>query len=290
MSRVHAPPVLVTGATGTVGRGVVRELLAAGQSVRAGLRDLSEDVPAGVECVRLDFDDATTVAPALDGVDRLFLLRPPSMTDVRTGLGPLVQEAARRGLHRVVVLSVMGVNPALPHWRMERMVRDAGLSSTALRPAYFSQNLLTALRADLRDRSQIRLAAGKGRMSFVDTRDVAAVAAHVLADPSAHAAAPLTLTGPAALSFAEVATVLSEELGRDVTYVRQSLVQRRRELRDQHVPTGYAWVQLVIDATTRMGLADTVTDDVSRVLGRPATSVAQFVHDHRDAWLQPSRS
>ena len=285
---MNGPGVLVTGATGTVGRAVVLELLAAGQRVRAGVRDLTEQVPADVERVRLDFADPLTAGPALVGVDRLFLLRPPSLSDVRTGMGPLVQAAARQGLRRVVVLSVMGVNPALPHWRMERMVRDAGLACTALRPAYFSQNLLTALRADLQDRSQIRLAAGHGRVSFVDTRDVAAVAARVLTAPEAHAAEPLTLTGPAALSFDDAASLLTAELGRPVTYVRQGLLERRRELLGQHAPSGYAWVQLAIDVTTRLGLAAKVTDGVARVLGRPATPLAQFVHDHRDAWLQPS--
>lgn len=108
--------VLVTGATGTVGRALVTELLAAGVPVRAGVRRPGQtDLPGGAEQVHLDFADPATAAPALAGVDRVFLMRPPAISDVRTALGPLVTAAARHGVRRVVVLSVMGVNPARPH-------------------------------------------------------------------------------------------------------------------------------------------------------------------------------
>lgn len=278
--------VLVTGATGNVGRALVGDLLAAGQRVRAGVRDpATADLPAGADAVRLDFTDPSSAAPAMEGVDRLFLMRPPAISDVRTALAPLVQAATERGVRRVVVLSVLGVNPALPHWRMERMVSAAGLSMTALRPAYFSQNLISPFGDDIRRRSQLRLASGDGRVSFVDTRDVAAVAARVLTSPDQYGEEPLTLTGPQALTFGDAAATLTAELGRSVAYVRQGLLERRRELRAQASEAAYVWVQLVIDATTRMGLAKKVTQDVPKVLGRPATSLAQFVHDHRDVWL-----
>lgn len=277
--------VLVVGATGSVGRPLVAELLAAGQQVRAGVRDPDRaDLPAGAVPVRLDLDDPATAAPALGDADLLFLMRPPAMSDVQTGLGPLVAVAATQVRH-VAVLSVLGVNPVMPHWQMEQMVREAGLPSTELRPAYFSQNLLTAFGDDLRRRSQLRLASGAGRVSFVDTRDVAAVAARVLLRPETHGGAPLTLTGPEALTFHDAAALLTAELGRPVTYVRQSLLERRRELRARGDDPTLVRVQLVIDITTRLGLAKKVTPDVSRVLGRPATTLAEFVHDHRDAWL-----
>jgi len=269
---------------------VVAALLTAGQEVRAGVRDPgAADLPPGAEAVRLDFDDPSTAGPAVAGVDRVFLMRPPAIGDVQTCLGPLVDAARRASVRRVVVLSVMGVNPALPHWRMERMVRTAGLSMTALRPSYFSQNLISAFGADIRDRSQLRLASGNGRLSFVDTRDVAAVASAVLTDPDAHAARPLTLTGPEALTFGDAAALLTAELGRSVTYVPQRLLRRRRDLLAQGRDPAYVRVQLVIDVTTRLGLARGVTGEIARVLGRPATTLAEFVHDHRAVWTPSPR-
>lgn len=279
-------PVMVTGATGTVGRSVVEQLLTAGRPVRTGVRNpATADLPPGVEVVRLDFTDRATVAPALAGAEGLFLMRPPAISDVGTALGPLVESAGAAGVSRVVALSVMGVNPAMPHWRMERMVRKAGLDLTALRPAYFAQNFVTAFGADIRRRSQLRLACGNGRLSFVDTRDVAAVAARVLAEPGRFDPGPVTLTGPEALSFEDVASVLSDALGRRVVYVAQSLRKRRRELRAEGLDPALVRVQLVIDATTRLGLAKKVTDDLPRILERPAGTLAQFVADYRAAWI-----
>ncbi len=269
---------------------MVAALLTAGQEVRAGVRDPgAADLPPGTEAVRLDFDDPSTAGPAVAGVNRVFLMRPPAISDVRTSLGPLVDAARRASVQRVVVLSVMGVNPALPHWRMERMVRTAGLPMTALRPSYFSQNLISAFGADIRDRSQLRLASRNGRLSFVDTRDVAAVASAVLTDPDAHAARPLTLTGPEALTFGDVAALLTAELGRSVSYVPEGLLRRRRDLLAQGTDPAYVRVQLVIDVTTRLGLARKVTGEIARVLGRPATTLAEFVHDHHTVWTPTAR-
>lgn len=287
MSAPAGGSVLVTGATGTVGRALVEQLLAVGERVRAGVRDPgAADLPSGAEVVRLDFTDPSTAGPALLGVDRVFLMRPPAISDVASALGPLVAAAAAgRLVRRVVVLSVMGVNPALPHWRMERMVREAGLTTTAVRPAYFAQNLVSAFGADIRLRSELVLASGRGRVSFVDTRDVAAVATRLLVDPQAPAPRALTLTGPQALTFTEAAAVLSTELGRPVVYRPVGLWARRRSLLAQGLDPAYVRVQLVIDLTTRLGLASRVTDDVATALGRPATSLAQFAREHRSAWV-----
>lgn len=278
--------VLVTGASGTVGRPLVAALVAAGQHVRAGVHDPERaKFPAGVEVVRLDFLDPTTAGPAVVDVDRIFLMRPPAISDVTTALRPLVEAAAQRGVQRMVVLSVMGVNPALPHWWMERMVRAASVPMTALRPSYFAQNLCTAFGDDIRQRSQLALAAGNGRVSFIDTRDIAEAAARIFTDLPAHPVGPLTLTGPQALTFEAVATLLSAELGRPISYLRQNLWQRRRDLQAQGRPSAYINVQLVIDATTRLGLARKITPDLPRILGHPAGSMAQFIHHHRAAWL-----
>lgn len=278
--------VLVTGASGTVGRPLVTALVAAGQQVRAAVRDPQSALfPPGVEVVRLDLLDPSTAGPALVDVDRIFVMRPPAISDVRNALGPLIQAARYRRIQRVVVLSVMGVNPALPHWRMERMVHNAGLPMTALRPSYFAQNLLTAFGEDIRRHSQLPLACGNGRVSFIDTRDIADAAARIFTDLPGHRVGPVTLTGPEALTFAEVAAQLSGALGRPITYLRQSLRQRRRTLQTQGHPSSYINVQLIIDLTTRLGLAGKTTGDLPRILGRPAGTMAQFIHDHRTHWL-----
>ena len=113
---------------------------------------------------------------------------------------------------------------------------------------------------------------------------MAAVAALALIDPGAHVGQAYVLTGPEALDFHRVASLLSAELGRPVDYRPSSLLTRRRELRRHGGPAGLATVQLVIDLTTRLGLAARVTDTVERLLRRPATPLAVYVHDRRDRW------
>jgi len=262
----------VTGATGTVGSSVVSELLAAGEPVRAAVRHLPATATDGAEPVRFDFTDPTSWGPALEGVDRLFLVRPPAISDVKTYLRPAIRTAAERGLKQVVFLSVMGVNRFLPHWQVERDIEAAGLAHTFLRPAFFAQNLLTAYRNDVVEHDRIRLASGSGRTSFVDTRDVAAVAAVALRDPRAHAGGAYTLTGPAALTYHQVASMLSAELGRPIRYERIGLRRYRRELRAQGLDGSYVNVQVVINAVAALGLAAKVTPQVRAVLGQRAPS------------------
>lgn len=274
-----AGAVLVTGATGTVGRHVVAALRARGTEVRRAVR-----VVEHADDRRFDFVDPTSWEAALDGVDRLFLMRPPAISDVKGLIRPFVHLAARRSVRHVVVLSVMGVNPAMPHWRLERDVKASGIPWTMLRPAYFMQNLETAWRPSIRDQGVLRMPAGRGRTSFVDTRDVADIAALALREPLAHRGRTATPTGAEAFSWAAVAAALSAELGRPVRYAPIGFRTARRELTDGGAPTAYVNVQLVIGAVARAGLAARVTDDVADLLGRPPRGLAAYLHEERELW------
>jgi uncharacterized protein YbjT (DUF2867 family) len=238
----------------------------------------------GRECVALDFTRPETSDAALAGVDRVFLMRPPAISDAVRHIRPFLVAAGRHGVRHVVFLSVMGVNRALPHWRVEQDLRASDMAWTFLRPAFFAQNLETAYRADIRDHDAVRVAAGRGRTSFVDTSDVAAVAALVLGGPAPHAGRAYTLTGPAALDYHRVASMLSAELGRAIDYTPSTLLGYRRELLRQGHPADYATVQLVINLVARLGLAARVTDTTQRLLDRPATALATYLHDRRDRW------
>jgi uncharacterized protein YbjT (DUF2867 family) len=233
-----------------------------------------------------DFADASTWEPALEGVDRVFLMRPPAISDITGVIRPFIAELARRGIRQTVVLSVMGVNPAMPHYRLEKDVKAAGLPATMLRPAFFMQNLETAYRDDIRDRDRIRLPAGGGKTSFIDTRDVADVAVAALVAPDVHAGSAYTLTGGAALSWNAVASLLSAELGRPIEYEPISLITARRELRAADFPSAYVNIQLLIHVVARLGLADTVNAEMARILGRAPRTLADYVHDTRPVWLR----
>jgi len=279
----HESRILVTGASGNVGRPLVDELRAAGESVVAAVGE-----PAAEGEGHFDFTDDATWGVALDGVDRVFLLRPPPLSDVKRFIRPFIAELERRAVRHVVFLSLMGVNRVMPHWQVEQDLQAAGersgLGWTMLRPAFFMQNLTGPYRNDICDDDTINQPAGSGAFSFVDAVDLAAVAALVLQQPSDHVGSTYTLTGAEALRYDEVASMLSAALGRPITYEPDGLLAARKAMIAGGADSTYANVQLVINATARLGMAAKVTDDLPRLLGRPPRSLWTFVTTHRAVW------
>lgn len=278
--------ILVTGATGTVGRAVVTELLARGAAVRAAVTDPARaELPAEVARTRLVFGDPATYRDALAGVDAVFLMRPPQIADVARRIHPFVDAAVGAGVARIAFLSLQGVerNPVVPHARVEAKLREGPLGWTMLRPSFFMQNLSQQHRADIRDLGEIVVPAGRGRTSFVDARDVGAVAAVVLSG-AGHEGRAYELTGRDAFDYHHVASTLSCVLGRTIRYRAPSIPRywrRRRALGD---PLPYILVTTALYTAARLGLAAGTSDELERLLGRPPTPLARFAADHREVW------
>ncbi|GGC17526.1 NmrA family NAD(P)-binding protein [Cellulomonas carbonis] len=287
-----AAQVLVTGATGTVGSAVVAELERLGVPVRAAMRRPGPDSPepSTTTSVRFDLADPTSWPDAFAGVDTMFLVRPPAVGDVRRGLLPAVAAARDHGVRHVVFLSLQGAERlrVVPHATVGEWLRSSGVTWTFVRASFFHQNLSTTHLADVRDRREIPVPAGDGRTAFVDAVDVGAVAARALADPAAHSNRAWTVTGPEALTYHEVAAVLSDELGTPVRYPRPGALRYAHHARRTlGLPWGMVAVTTAIYTTARLGLAAGLTDDVREVLGREPTDLRGFVRRERAVW-QPA--
>lgn len=276
--------VLVTGATGTTGTAVVSELTDDEEcEVLAAVRDPSTyDAPVGP--VRFDFTDPATYG-AFDGVDSVYLVRPPQLGNVERDLFPAVDAMERAGVERVVLLSVLGAekNPLLPHRRLEKRLERSSLSWTFLRAAYFAQNLETTHREEVR-RGELFVPAGDGRVGVVDARDVAAVAA--LALRGGHAGRAYDLTGPAALTFDEMAATLDAHLEHPVEYAAPGLVRFLGRSLRAGTPPVQALVMAGLYTVTRIGRSARVTGTVEAVLGRPPRSFGEYVVDRRTVWTR----
>lgn len=272
------------GATGNVGRPLMTQLRAAGAPVRAASRHAGPDGQ-----VRFDLRDQSTWAAAFEGAELMFLIRPPDVADIQRDMVPALTAARSAGLRHVVLLSVQGAGnlPVLPHARLEKWLRQSGMDWTFVRPSYFSQNLSTVFAADIRDRQAIIVPAGRGRTAFVDTHDVAAVAAAALLDPAAHRGRIWTPTGPA-LTYYEVAAVLSAELGRQIRYLRPGVVRYAQHAHGTlQMPWPMVALTTMLHMSARFGLAGHETNDVRAVTGRDPLTFAEFASRERAAWLPP---
>lgn len=281
--------IAVTGATGNVGAEVLRALGAVGEPARA----LSVDPERArarlgdeVEQVRLTFGDEATYAAAFRDVRALFLMRPPQIADVARRIHPAIDAARAAGVQRIVFLSLQGVerNPVVPHHRIERHLRRSGVPATMLRPSFFMQNLSTTHRDEIRDEGRIVVPAGRGRTSFVDVRDVAAVAVKALVEDG-HEGRSYELTGREALDYAAVAAILGEVLGRPIAYADPSPLAFWRRSRKAGVPAAFVTVMLGLYTVARLGLAARVTPELEQLLGRPPITVRRFVEDHAAVWV-----
>jgi uncharacterized protein YbjT (DUF2867 family) len=273
--------VLVTGATGNVGREVLAELLRRGVPLRACALDArdAERLPAPAPWTPLDFSQPASFGPALEGVERVFLLRPPHM-DKAAAFEPFLAAMKSRGVAQVTFLSLLGVekNPVVPHHGIEKRLRASGLACTMIRPAFFMQNLTTTHLADLRA-GRIVVPAGNGRTSFIDVRDIGAAAALTLAEDG-HEGKVYSVTGPEALTYDECAALLSEACGRRIVYTHPSGREFARHMTAQGFPPDYVRVMRGIYLVCRLHLAGRVTDELPRLLGRPAITFARFAREN----------
>ena len=279
-----AETVLVTGATGMVGRDVAKQLSRKGPAVRAGVRDqmkARKQFGDEIDLVPFDFQDVASFGRALDGVEKVFLL-PPLMPNQVELTNAFVNAAKRVGVRHVVKLSAIGADAAPPytfgkwHAANEQHIRQSGLGFTFLRPNSFMQNFITYFPPG---DGAIYLPWGNGTASFVDTRDVASVAADVLTNDG-HEGKTYTLTGPTALGIADVARILAGAAGRDINYVDVPEAAARNGMLQAGIPKWQVDGIMELHAINKENRWSDVTSDVEKVTGKPATDFAQFARDH----------
>jgi uncharacterized protein YbjT (DUF2867 family) len=283
--------ILVTGATGNNGQELVRQLAAAGQRVRALVRDPAK---AGhlkgpnVELAAGDFDRAATLDAALQGVDRAFLLTPVAERFV-AWQGAFIDAAQRARIKHLVKFSGMGADARAGsellrlHAETDELLRKSGLPFTILRPNSFHQNMLSSA-GSIKAQGKFYLPLKNAAQSTVDIRDINAVAARVFTSPG-HEGKTYVITGPEALSFQQAADKLSSVLGRAVEYVDVPLSAASDGMRKSGMPEWNVRVVSELLGYFASGAAATVTDTVPQLLGRRAISFEQFARDNRAAFL-----
>jgi uncharacterized protein YbjT (DUF2867 family) len=286
--------ILVVGGSSKIGLELVRLLRERDEPVRTLVRrqESGDALRAlGAETVEGDLGRPDTIAAALSGADRMFLLSSPHH-DVVAWQSHAIDAAARAGVRLLVRSSILGADPtssmtfAKQHGRIDEHLRESGVPFAILRPNYFAQNVTTVNAPSIGPDGRLYVPAGDARLSMTDTRDVAAVAAAVLTGVG-HEGRAHDVTGPEALSHADVADKLRAAMGRPVEYVDVPLEAFRQTM------LGYGLQRWLVDGLVEMyedyqrsgpdGYAALVTDTVERVTRRPARSLDGLLAEWRSA-------
>ncbi len=272
--------IALTGATGTVGGFTARFLADAapttGADVRLLVRDPGRAPDLGFSLWQCAYDEGPALREALAGVDALLFVSGHESADRMADHRSVVEAAVDAGVGHVVYTSFVGASAGSTftlgrdHGATEDLLRESGLAWTFLRDNFYAE--IFPHFAD--ESGVIRGPAGEGRVAAVSQRDVAAVASAVLQDPATHAGRTYDLTGPQALTLAEIAATLTEVTGRPYRFHDETEAEARESRAHFGAPDWQldAWIS-TYTAIRDHELAD-VSADVDRVLGRPATSFA----------------
>lgn len=286
--------ILVTGATGTVGREVVKQLsmMDGDIRVRAGVHSLikGENLKRlpDVEIVEMDFDNPESLHAAFTHVDKVFMVTPSAHNQIEMAK-TLVDEAKKNGVKHIVKLSAMGADaePGIEmgrwHREMEKYIEASGIAYTFLRPSSFMQNFINYNAESIKQENKFYQPTGDGKVGYIDARDIAAVGVEALTSEG-HAGKAYELTGPEALSNYEVAALMSEVLGREIEFVDVPEPAAKKEMTDNGTPDWMANALLELYSLYKAGYANKTTDEVADVTGHQPHSLGQFIQDHRDCF------
>lgn len=274
------PTTLVIGATGTVGSALIPDLQSRGHQVRLATR-----TPTKPEHVALDLLTGAGLDSALQGVNRLFLLSPPGHLNQDVLLKPIIDRAAQQGVEKVVLMSAMGADadPTSGLSLAEAHLAQSGLPYAVIRPNWFMQNFHTFWMGSILATHEVQLPVGDAKASFIDARDIAAVAAALL-DSTQNNAQAYDLTGPEAIDHATATALISAASGRHIGFRDVTPEQLRPGLLQAGLPADYAEFLLLILSYLKAGYAERTTTAVHDILGRPARPFSDYARDYADAW------
>jgi uncharacterized protein YbjT (DUF2867 family) len=277
--------ILITGASGSVGKVVLAEVARSGQKHRAMYRSKEEaaKAPAGTETVIADFADKTSLVAAMRGVESVYLVCSPIPDLVRLESNA-IEACEAAGVRRVVLNSALGAGDypkSFPSWhrKVEDKLKSTKMAYCILRPNSFMQNVLTYYAPSIRAEGAFYGAMGNARTSYLDVRDIAVVASKAL-QGGQHDAQTYELNGPEALTYAEVAEKISRHAGISAKYVDIPAEAQRKAMLDQGMPEWQVTALLDLQEYYTGGKGRTLDGLLERLLGRPPARMDAFLQEY----------
>jgi len=274
--------ILIVGSSGTVGSEIGRILKSQGHRVRL---TTSKPVESSDGLASINVVTGQGLEAAFEGVSRAFLLSPPGIADQYKVLSPLIQQAQKSGLSKVVLMTAMGANAVetSPFRRAEIELEKSGLKFNIIRPNWFLQNFNTFWVHGIQAAGKIQLPAGSAKTSFIDTRDVAEVAAKLLVDDQ-FSNKDFDLTGPTAVDHSEVAAAISKVSGRTIAYEDTKPEILKTGLLQAGLPADYVDFMMLIFGFLREGYNARTTDNVRLLTGHEPRGLTAYCADFQKSW------
>jgi uncharacterized protein YbjT (DUF2867 family) len=276
--------ILVTGASGTLGKAVLNEVARSGAKHKGMYRSTDEvaKAPSGTQAVVADFAKKETLAPALHGVESVYLVCSP-IPDLPQLEGNVIDASVASGVKHIVLSSALGAGDypkSFPSWhrKVEDKLKNTGISFTILRPNSFHQNVLTYFAPSIRAQGVFYGSMGQARVSFVDVRDIASVAAKTLAGGQ-HSGKIYELNGPEALTYTEVAEKIAKHAGRAAQYVDIPAEAQRKAMLEQGMPAWQVDALLDLQEYYASGKGGVVDQVLPTLLGRPPIMMDRFLSE-----------
>ncbi len=275
--------ILVVGASGTVGTELTRILKEQGHI----LRETTSKAVSAANSHKVHINLATDegIKAALSGVDKAFFLSPPGYADHYAMLSPLIQEAKRAGLKKVVLMTAMGANAVetSPFRRAEIELEKSGLRYNIIRPNWFLQNFNSFWIQGILEQNKILLPAGTAKVGFIDARDIAAVAAKLLISDE-FSNKDFDITGPEAVDHKQVAAAISKVTGKSISYQEISPEALKSGLLAAGLPADYVDFLIMIFGFLKEGYSAAVNDNVKMITGQQPRNLETYAKDFKQSW------
>ncbi|MFR2527903.1 MAG: NmrA family NAD(P)-binding protein [Clostridium paraputrificum] len=283
--------IMITGALSNVGGYVAKYAIENGQDVVCAdidIQALNKKFGDKTKNVYFDFTDAKTFKDALDGVDRVFIMRPPHLGKPED-LKPFIDILKDiKHIRLVSFLSLIGIerNPIPPHYKIEKYIEKAELPFCHIRPSFFMQNISGVHAFEIKEFNRIVVPVKKALTSFIDAEDIGEITAKVLSEPEKHKNKGYSITGGEAIDYNEVAKILNEELGREITYANlKPSLAKQYWIQIRGLDKEYSTVMEMLYMMTRMGTAKKVTTVYKDIMNKEPQTFRQFVRKNIKSWI-----
>lgn len=282
--------ILITGATGNVGFEVIRFLYNKDTShgIVAGVRNIDKAKEVFRAYPRLgynhfDFENPETFNDALNGVDRIFLLRPPHISDVDKYFKPLIAALRQNKVNEIVFLSVQGADKSIviPHNKIERLIKNSGLEYIFLRPSYFMQNLTTTLLGDITKKRAIILPAGKATFNWVDIENIGEVGAILLHSFHQYKNQAFEITGLENQSFEKVSQLINSNSKNPIKFRNVNPLKYYGIKKREGMVKGMIMVMILLHYLQRFQKEPQASDAYERLTGKKPTDLKTFIEQNK---------